>query len=58
MMKPRNQKYMILAGVQSHISLLREVEEMRAGQLGTTIYDGDLKDWGGSRAESAKDQYK
>ena len=49
---------MILAGVQSHISLLRGVEEMQAGQLDTTIYGGDLKDWGDAQAESAIDQYK
>ena len=49
---------MILAGVQSHISLLRGVEEMQAGRLDTTIYGGDLKDWGDAQAESAIDQYK
>ena len=49
---------MILAGVQSRISQLRGAEEMRAGRLDTTTYGGDLKDWGGAQAESAKDQYK
>ena len=58
MMKPQNRKCMILAGVQSHISQLRGVEEMQAGRLDTTIYGGDLKDWGEAQAESAIDQYK
>ena len=49
---------MILVVEQIHISQLRGGEEMRAGRLGTTIYGGDLKDWGGAQAESAKDQYE
>ena len=56
MMKPRNRKCTILDGVQSYISQQRGVEEMRAGRPGTTIYGGDLKDWGGVQAESAIDQ--
>ena len=60
MMKPRNWKYMILAGVQSYISQPRGEEETRAGRWGTTIYGRDLKDWGDAQAEShgAIDQYK
>ena len=58
MMKPRNQKCMIQAGVHSHILQLHGVEEMLVGRLGTTIYGCDLKDLGGAQAESAKDQYK
>ena len=60
MMKPRNRKGTILAraSVQSHISQLRGVEEMQVGRLGTTIYGGDLKDWGCAQAESAIDQYQ
>jgi hypothetical protein len=42
----------------SHISLLHEVEEMQVGQLGTTIYDNDLKDREETQAENAKDQYE
>ena len=49
---------MIPAGVKSRIFQLRGEEEMRAGQLGTTTYGGDLKDWVGDQAEGAKHQYK
>ena len=44
MMKPQNQRYVILACMMGHISQLHGVEEMRVGQLGTTIYDDGLKD--------------
>jgi hypothetical protein len=48
MMKPQNQKCMILAGMLSHISQLHGVEEMSVGQLGTTIYGRDLNDLEGT----------
>jgi len=57
MMKLRNRRRTILTCILSNRSLLREVEEMRVGQLGTTIYDDDLKDQEDTRAESVGDQY-
>ena len=44
-MKPQNQRHVVLADMLSHKSLLHEVEGMQEGQLGTTIYNDDLKDW-------------
>jgi len=49
---------MILAGILSHISRLRGVEEMRVGRLDTTIYGRDPKDWEGTQAANMKGQYK
>jgi len=43
-MKPQNQRHIVLADMLSHKPLLHGVEEMQEGQLGTTIYDDDLKD--------------
>jgi len=57
MMKLRNRRRTILTCILSNRSLLREVEEMRVGQLGTTIYDDDLKDQEDTPAESVEDQY-
>ena len=45
MMKPQNQRHVVLPDMWSHKPLLHEVEEMQEGQLGTTIYDDGLKDW-------------
>jgi len=44
MMKPQNQRHIVLPDMLSYKSLLHEVEEMQEGQLGTTIYNGNLKD--------------
>jgi hypothetical protein len=54
MMKPQNQKHMILAGMLSHIPQLHGVEEMPVDQLGTTIYSCDLNDLEGTE----NNQYK
>jgi len=53
-MKPQNQRHIVLSDMQSHKCLLHEVEEMQEGQLGTTIYGDDLKDWDKSQAESVQ----
>ena len=58
MMKPQNQRHNVLSDMQSHKSLLHGVEGMKEGQLGTTIYDDDLKDWGKSQTKSVQVQYK
>ena len=44
-MKPQNKRHIVLADMLSYKSQLHEVEETQEGQLGTTIYDNDLKDW-------------
>jgi len=60
MMKPQSQRHTVLLGMLSCKSLLHEVEERQARQLGTTICDGALKGWDKIQAasESAKDEYK
>ena len=57
MMKPQNQRHNVLSDMQSHKSLLHGVEGMKEGQLGTTIYDDDLKDQDKTWVESAVFQY-
>jgi hypothetical protein len=52
-MKPQNQRHIFLADMLSHKPLLHGVEEMQEGQLGTTIYDDDLKDQDKTWVESA-----
>jgi hypothetical protein len=56
MMKPQNQRHMILACMLNHISQLHGVEEMPVGQLGTTTDGCGLKNWEVSQAESEKYQ--
>jgi hypothetical protein len=53
-MKPQNQRHVVLADMLSHKFLLHGVEEMQEGQLGTTIYDDDLKDWDKTWTESVQ----
>jgi hypothetical protein len=57
MMKPQNQRHIVLPGILSCKYLLHGVEEMQEVQMGTTIYDDDLKDWDKTQAESAIVQY-
>jgi hypothetical protein len=57
MMKPQNQTRIVPLGILSCKSLLHGVEEMREGQLGTTIDDDDLKYLDKTQAESAIVQY-
>ena len=45
MMKPQSQRHIVLADMLNSKSQLHGVEEMQEGQLGTTIYNDDLKDW-------------
>jgi len=45
MMKPQNRRRVVLPDMTSHKSLLHGVGGMQGVQLGTTIYDADLKDW-------------
>ena len=45
MMKSQNQRHIVLADMLSCISQLHGVEEIQEDQLGTTIYENDLKDW-------------
>ena len=52
-MKPQNQRHIVLADILSHKLLLHGVEEIQEGQLGTTIYDDDLKDQDRTLVESA-----
>jgi len=53
MMKPQNQKPVVLADMMSHKCLLHGEEGMKAGQLGTTIYDDDQQDQGKTPAKNA-----
>ena len=41
----QNQIHIVLADMLSCKSQLHGVEEIQEGQLGTTIYNDDLKDW-------------
>jgi len=45
MMKPQNQKRAVLLDMSSHKSPLHGVGGTQEGQLGTTIFDDDPKDW-------------
>ena len=56
-MKLQNKRHIVLADMLSCKSLLHGVEGMQKGQLGTTIYDDDLKDWDKSQSKGAKIQY-
>jgi hypothetical protein len=56
-MKPQNQRHIVLADMMSYKLLLHEVEEMQEGQLGTTIYDDDLKDQDKTLVKSAIFQF-
>ena len=52
-MKQQNQRHIVLPDMLSHKYLLHGVEEIQEGQLGTTIYDDDLKDQDKTLVKSA-----
>ena len=57
-MKPHNQKHIVLSDMLGYKFLPHGVEEMQEGQLGTTIYDDDLKNWEQTQAKRERVQYK